>query len=425
MTEAGTQNPAIAPDIQALITDDEAVLFNPFLPEVRADPYPHYRHLREAEPVHMSPFGVCVLTRYQDCVGVLRDHERFSNDRDNAEDRTDLQTSETIAALRELRGQRDTRSMLFLDPPDHTRMRSLVTKAFTPRRIESLRPRMHEIVDSLLDAVQDAGSMDLISDLAYPLPVTVIAEMLGVPSQDRLMFRDWSRDLVASIDPLPSLEVAQKAVKAADELGAYFAGLIAERRKEPRDDLLTALVKAEGEEGRLTPDEVIVTCNLLLVAGHETTMNLIGNGTLALLRSRDQFDRLKDDPSLIRTAVEELLRYDSPVQVDGRTSLVELEIDGVPIRKGQTVITVIGAANRDPAQFDDPDRLDLARKPNHHIAFGAGIHFCLGAPLARVEGQIAFESLLKRMPNLEVATDQPEWRETVTLRGLKSLPVTF
>lgn len=395
------------------------VVFNPLLPEFHADPYPFYRRLREEDPVHQSPLGIWVLTRYDDAVMVLRD-PRFGR--------------EGMAELLEARlgggsvRPANTRDMLFRDPPDHTRLRALVSRAFTPRVVEAMRPHIQEIVDGLLDRVEGARGMDVIENLAYPLPVTVICEMLGVPTADQDVFKQWSADIARSLDAaiLPAgSEVITRGQEAGDALREYFRSLIAVRRKSPQPDLLSALIAAEEQGDKLSEPELVATCVLLLIAGHETTVNLIGNGLLALLRHPDQLRALADDPALIQTGVEELLRYDGPVQRTGRMTMADVEIGGRQIPKGSIVAAVIGAANRDPAHFADPERLDVARQENRHIAFGFGIHFCLGAPLARIEGQVAIGTLLRRMPALKLVSDTPEWRESSVLRGLKTLPVTF
>ncbi|HEV2056899.1 MAG TPA: cytochrome P450 [Methylomirabilota bacterium] len=395
------------------------VVFNPLLPEFHADPYPFYRRLREEDPVHLSALGIWVLTRYDDTVMVLRD-PRFGR--------------EGIAELMEARlgaasvRPANTRDMLFRDPPDHTRLRALVSRAFTPRVVEAMRPHIQEIVDGLLDRVEGARGMDVIADLAYPLPVTVICEMLGVPTADQVVFKQWSADIARSLDAaiLPAgSEVITRGQEAGDALREYFRSLIAVRRKSPQPDLLSALIAAEEQGDKLSEPELVATCALLLIAGHETTVNLIGNGVLALLRHPDQLRALADDPALIQTGVEELLRFDGPVQRTGRMTMADVEIGGKPIPKGSIVAAVIGAANRDPAHFADPDRLDVTRQENRHIAFGFGIHFCLGAPLARIEGQVAIGTLLRRWRALKLVSDTPEWRESSVLRGLKTLPVTF
>ncbi|HEU5194031.1 MAG TPA: cytochrome P450 [Methylomirabilota bacterium] len=399
------------------MTDE--ILFNPLLPEFHADPYPFYRRLREKEPVHQSPMGFWVLTRYEDCVAVLRD-PRFG--------REEFQQMLTNVYGDDSEKPHLPRSMLFRDPPDHTRLRALVSKAFTPRMVETMRDHIQEIVDRLLDRVQAAGRMDVIEDLAYPLPVTVICEMLGVPVDDHASIRGWSADIARSLDAigLPSDQgIVERGRKARRALAEYFRRLVPERRARPQQDLLSGLIVAEEQGDKLSSDEVIAMCLLLFIAGHETTVNLIGNGTLALLRHPEQLRKLRAEPGLIGNAVEELLRYDSPVQRTARITNTEAEVAGQPMPKGTMVITALGAANRDPAQFADPDVLDVTRKDPRHISFGFGIHFCLGAPLARVEGQVALGTLLRRLPKLALAETNLEWRESSVLRGLKRLNVSF
>jgi cytochrome P450 len=394
------------------------VLFNPFLPEFHADPYPFYRRLREQAPVHQTPMGFWVLTRYEDCVTVLRD-PRFGREEFQ-------QMLSSVYGGEE--SDRLPRSMLFRDPPDHTRLRGLVSKAFTPRTIEQLRGHIQEIVDRLVGRALAQGGMDVIEDLAYPLPVTVICEMLGVPVNDHASIRGWSSDIARSLDAI-GLRVDESIVErgrvARRALADYFRALVPERRARPRADLLSGLLAAEEQGDKLSEPEVIAMCLLLFIAGHETTVNLIGNGTLALLRHPEQLARLQAEPGLVPNAIEELLRYDSPVQRTARITTEDVEIAGHAIAKGVMVVTALGAANRDPAQFPEPDRLDVARKDPRHISFGYGIHFCLGAPLARVEGQLALGTLLRRAPGLTLAEPSPEWRESSVLRGLKQLRVTF
>ena len=393
------------------------VHFNPMDPEFIADPYPTYHRLRAEDPVHHSPLGFWVLTRYQDVVAALRDPRLVK---------------EPIAAFVAARFGAAMPamglSMLDRDPPDHTRLRGLVNKAFTPRVVEALRPHIQKIVDGLLARVEGAGTMDLIEEFAYPLPVTVICQMLGVPVEDRERFKQWGLDIARGLDAIllpPDSDVARRSAAARRALAEYFRALIAERRAAPRGDMLSDLIAAEEAGDKLSEDELLATCILLLVAGHETTVNLIGNGTLALLRHPDQLRRLRENPGLIASAVEELLRYDGPVQRTARIPSADVTFDGLTIGKGEMVMPFIGAADRDPAQFADPDRLDIGRSENRHIAFGWGIHFCLGAPLARVEGQIALNTLVQKLPKLALATDRPEYRQSLTLRGLKTLPVTF
>ncbi|HKQ66740.1 MAG TPA: cytochrome P450 [Methylomirabilota bacterium] len=392
--------------------------FNPMDPEFLADPYPTYHRLRAEDPVHHSPLGFWVLTRYEDVSSVLRD-PRF--------------IKEPLAALVAARfGAEVPRgvglSMLDRDPPDHTRLRSLVSTAFTPRVVEGLRPRIQQIVDNLITRAEAAGGMDVIEEFAYPIPVNVICEMLGVPVADHDRFKGWSLDIARGLDSiwLPTdSEIPRRSAASRHAISGYFRSLIAERRASPRSDLLSALIAAEASGDKLSEEELVATCILLLIAGHETTVNLIGNGMLALLRHRAELRRLRETPGLITSAVEELLRYDGPVQRTARVASADATIGGRTIAKGDMVMPFIGAADRDPAQFPEPDRLDLSRSDNRHIAFGWGIHFCLGAPLARVEGQIAIDALVRRLPGLALATHEPEYRQSLTLRGLKTLPVKF
>jgi len=391
--------------------------FNPMDPEFVADPYPTYHRLRAEDPVHHSPLGFWVLTRYEDVVAVLRD-PRLAKEA----------IAEFVAARLGTTAPAGRFSMLDRDPPDHTRLRGLVNKAFTPRVVEALRPHIQQIVDGLLGRVEGDRAMDLIEDFAYPLPVIVICEMLGVPVEDRERFKAWGLAIARGLDGIllpPDSDVPRLAAEARDALTDYFRGLIVRRRAAPRADLLSALIAAEEAGDKLSEEELLATSILLLVAGHETTVNLIGNGSLALLRHPDQLRRLRDDPGLIAGAVEELLRYDGPVQRTARIPSEDVTIAGRTIAKGELVMPFIGAADRDPAQFPDPDRLDITRPDNRHIAFGWGIHFCLGAPLARVEGQIAINTLVQRLPKLALATDEPAYRQSLTLRGLTALPVAF
>jgi cytochrome P450 len=399
-----------------MVASLEPIEYNPFLPEVHEDPYPVYRRLREEAPVHWNVPGIWLLTRYADAVHLLR-HPRMGSD---------FRASDLFELFVQMSGdawapEREP-SMLFRDPPDHTRLRNLVSRAFTARVIEELGPFMREVVAGLLDVAAERGEFDVVTGLAHPLPVAVICRMLGVPAEDEALFAGWSEDLVHTLDPMVPLEVMRRGNEATEAFEAYFRDLIAERRRRPGEDLLTALIAAEEAGDRLSEQELLTTLILLLVAGHETTVNLIGNGTLALLRNPVQLQRLRDDPSLIRTGVEELLRYDSPVQFTGRVALGDVEFGDVKVGKGQQVVALLGAANRDPAQFLDPDRLDVGREDNRHIAFGGGIHFCLGAALARAEGRVAIAEVVTRFPGLELA-GEPERKTTITLRGLRHLPV--
>ena len=406
------------------MSEVESVIFNPLDPAFHIDPYAVYARLRAEQPIHESPFGAWVLTRYADCVAILKDH-RSSSDARNSDIFKNAVEQGLVDPEKQALG--NTQPFLFLDPPDHTRLRGLVSKAFTPKVVEGLRPRIQELVDELLDAVAAKGSMEIIEDLAYPLPVVVICEMLGVPAEDHATFKEWSREAARSLDPEEILppEVQERRRQAMESFADYFRALIEERRKDLKDDLISALIEAEEAGDKLSEEELLSTCVLLLVAGHETTVNLIGNGALALLRHPDQLEMLRNDPSLAPRAVEEILRYDPPVQMTGRTALEDIQIGGVTIRKGQQAILLLAAANRDPEQFADPDRLDITRSDNRHLAFSFGTHFCLGAPLARLEGEIALGTLVRRFQGLKLQTEAPEYKENITLRGLASLPVAF
>jgi cytochrome P450 len=398
-------------------------------PEFREDPYQFFSLLREHEPVHQTPFGVYLVSRHADASAIVRDPHLS----------TDQQNSDLFRAFAEAnppsdddamnQDQMNDAVMLFMDPPDHTRLRGLVSKAFTPKMVERLRMRVQEIVDERLDEVEARGDgrMDVVTDLAYPLPVVIICELLGVPPEDHATFSAWSSELAASIDPDPLVSPDQRVrIEAAgNAFLEYFSDLIERRRRSLRDDLLSALIEAEEGGDRLSEEELLGTALFLLIAGHETTVNLIGNGTLALLQHRDQLERLREDPSLDRHAVEELLRFDSPVQLTQRITLDEYQVGGVTIPKGQNLVPLLGAANRDPEEFDEPDRLDLGREnANRNVAFGGGHHFCLGAALARLEGAAAIGTLVRRFPGIELA-GEPVRRTTFTLRGLEHLPVSI
>ncbi len=400
-------------------------LFNSFTDEFAADPYPTYEQIREIGRVIYSPPGFWMLSRYDDCVALLR-HPHVSSDPLKSE--LFAMLFQTFLGGEEGPGINLVKHLLLLmDPPDHTRMRSLANNAFSRKAVEDWRPEIKRIVDDHLDRAVEVGEFDLMTDFAYPVPVTVIAELLGVPVEDRTNFTAWGRELIDmfsfSLDNI-SQDVVDRGTNAILKFRDYFTALADERRKHPRDDLLTALVEAEDEGERLNHEELLATCLLLLIAGHETTANLIGNSTVALLRHPDAFASLRDDPSLVNNAIEELLRFDSPIQMTARTTLEPIEIAGVEIPANQRVTAILGSGNRDPNKFDRPDDLILDRSPTPHVSFGGGIHFCLGAPLARLEARIAIPELLRRAPNLAFATDELDWRKTFPFRGLRSLPVT-
>lgn len=393
-------------------------------PEHKADPFPFYARLRAESPVCRVPLpgkrSAWLVTRYDDVVSVLKD-ERFAKDKLNALTPEQLGKQPWVPAI----FQPLTRNMLDLDPPDHTRLRALVQKAFTPRLVEGMRGRIEALTEELLDAVQGQGRMDLIGDYALPVPTTIIAEMLGVPAEDRHKFHRWSAAIMTVTAAVWSI---LKAIPSTWMFLRYIRKLVRARRAAPRDDLISALAQAEEAGQQLNEDELLAMVFLLLIAGHETTVNLIGNGMLVLLEHPDQLERLKQDPSLIRPAVEELLRYATPLlTATERYTREDVTVGGVTIPQGAMVFAAIASANRDERQFPNPDKLDITREPNKHLAFGLGSHFCLGAPLARLEGQIAINTLLRRTSQLRLAVPRTSlrWRPGLVLRGLTSLPLTF
>ncbi|BAM88013.1 cytochrome P450 [Bradyrhizobium oligotrophicum S58] len=397
-----------------------APLFNPLSPEFIRDPYPFYAQLRDNDPMHVTPFGAFLASRHAESSLVLRD-KRFGKDfvaRSIRRYGPDIMNEPVFQSM--------SHWMLQQDPPDHTRLRGLVVKAFTARRVEDMRPRIQEIVDRTLDEVIPQGRMDLIEDFAFKLPVTVICDMLGIPEEHREAFYKSSREGGRLLEPVPlsKAEIAEgNAGNAVSK--AYFQHLFELRRKQPGDDLTTQLLQAEEDGAKLSHDELTANIILLFGAGHETTVNLIGNGLLALHRNPDQLALLKARPELITNAIEEFLRYDSSVQLTGRVALEDIEdLGGRRIPKGETVLCLLGSANRDPAVYpDDPEKLDIVRANVKPLSFGGGIHHCLGAQLARIEAEVAIGTLLRRLPELKLDDpDSPEWRPTFVLRGLKRLP---
>jgi cytochrome P450 len=396
-------------------------VFNPLLGQSRADPYPLYARLRERDPIHRSwAIRGWIVFRHADCQRVIRD-PRFSADDRNFVDYAMFRRFDEEDGLVEP-GTPNEPTMLRRDPPDHTRLRSLVNKAFTPRAVERLRARIEELTDEFLTQAARRGTFDVIADFAVPFPVTVIAEMLGIPAADRAVFKKWSDHLVGALDPVarPAPHVMRRTL---DEFRAYVNRLAGERRRQPAEDLLTALVHAEDAGDRLSEAELYGTVALLLTAGNETTTNLIGNGLISLLRHRPQLDRLRAEPAFIDSAVEELLRWDSPVQLTMRIPTEDVDFDGHRFAKGAAVVAVLAAANRDPAVFANPDTLDIGRDDNDHLSFGSGIHFCLGAQLARLEGRYALGEIVRRFPDIRLAADGVTWRRLTFLRGLEALPV--
>jgi pimeloyl-[acyl-carrier protein] synthase len=392
-------------------------------PAVHADPYPKYAELRELGRLIPTIFGGHVATHHSECFAVLRD-ARFSSSSRHQVGYEQFKEMVGQIGLGDLFEMFD-RVMLFADPPDHTRLRRLVSKAFTPRAIDDIRPRIAAIVEHQLDLAEAKGEMEIVEDLAFPLPVTVISEMIGVPIEDHLQLRRWTAEAVKLLDPNDDVMNMLPATGAVREMREYFDTLVEKRRSDLGDDLLSALIAAEDEGDRLTHDELIDTTILLFGAGHETTVNLISGGVLNLLRHPGQLARLQADPSLIASAVEELLRFGPPVQFTARTTTTDVELAGVPLAKGTDVIVMIAGANRDPELFDDPDTLDIGRKDNRHLSFGGGIHLCLGAPLARVEGQEAIGQLVRRFPSLRLVDDEVEWKSTTTIRGPARLRLTW
>jgi cytochrome P450 len=398
-------------------------LFDPLSPDFIRDPYPHYERLRTADPMHVNAHGAFVASRHAEVSLVLRD-KRFGKD---FGDRTIRRYGPKIMDEPIFRSM--SHWMLQQDPPDHTRLRGLVVKAFTARRVEDMRPRIQQVVDQTIDAVIEQGHMDLIEDFAFRLPVTIICDMLGIPEEHRETFYKGSRDGGRILDPVPLTpqEIAQANMGNA-MAKMYFEQLFEMRRRNPGDDLTTQLVQAEEAGDKLSNEELTANIILLFGAGHETTVNLIGNGLLALYRNPDQLALLQANPALIGNAIEEFLRYDSSVQLTGRVTLEDIEdLGGKRIPKGESVLCLLGSANRDPAVYPDhPDRLDVTRPNVRPLSFGGGIHFCLGAQLARIEAEVAISTLLRRLPELRLDdAENPEWRPTFVLRGLKRLPASW
>jgi cytochrome P450 len=412
--------------IEGMSADDTvANMF--FSAEGLDDPTPLYHHLRSVAPVHDSATGALFLTRFDDCDQVLRDN-RFGKATDERSGGLIPQTDEAAIRFRQeqlarMRTERRQVSMLFLDPPHHTRQRRLVSRAFTPRRVEMLRASIAALAERAVDTLVEAGRADLLELVAFPLPVAVIGTMVGVPEADWGQFRSLITAAAAGIEPGAGLEDLKRADTASTEVNEYFADLIAERRRDPHDDLLSDLIAVEEAGDKLNEGEIIAVAALLFAAGFETTTNLIGNGVGALLRNPDEFARLWADPTLIPSAVDEILRWDSPVQIDVRRALEPAEVAGHAVEEGKAVVTLLGAANRDPARFPDPDRFDIARDDGTPMSFASGIHHCLGANLARAEGQEVFRALQARCSAIE-ADGELVRRGRVTLRGYQAVPVS-
>jgi cytochrome P450 len=406
----------------AVAADPTLSLYHLLDPAVLADPYPLFRRLREQDPVHWDPFlHAWIVTRYPDVVTVLH---KFSADRTPTPEQLTAMGCASLNPIARVMVQQ----MLFMDAPAHTRLRSLAATAFSPSRVEVLRLHIQEIADRLLDNILSSGraEMDLISEFAEPLPAIVTAEMLGVPTADHIQLKNWSADFAEMLGNFQhNPDRAPRVLRSVEGMTVYFRNAIRRQETHPAEGLIYSLMTAELDGGRLTEEEVIANCIVTMVGGQETTTNLIGNGLVSLLRNPDQMHKLIADMSLIPSAVEELLRYESPSQHTARLAPDDVMLGGKLIRKRQAVIAVMAAANRDPERFPEPDTLDIERKDNRHVAFGWASHFCFGAPLARMEGQIAFATLLQRLPEIRLAKTNLEWRENLGLRGLKSLPIHF
>jgi pimeloyl-[acyl-carrier protein] synthase len=410
-----------APAADTSKADRVLSLYHLLDPEVLANPYPLYRRLREEDPVHWDAFlHAWVVTRYADVVHVLHN---FSANRTPTPEQL---SAVGLSALNPI-AKVMVRQMLFLDPPDHTRLRALASAAFTPRRVERLRSHIEDIMNGLLDRVISSGRMDVIADFASPAPAIVTAEMFGIPVSDHGMLKDWSADFAEMLGNFQhNPDRFPRVLRSLEEMSAYFRSAMHQQASEPRDGLIGGMMAAEVDGAKLTEEEIVANLIVTMVGGQETTTNLIGNGLLTLLRHPEDMDRLRSDSSLIASAVEELLRFESPSQHTARLAPGDLTLGGKDIRKRQAVIAVMGAANRDPERFPDPDRLDLVRKDNRHLAFGWAAHFCFGAALARLEGQIAFGTILRRLPNLRLdPSEKLVWRHNLGLRGLTSLNVVF
>jgi cytochrome P450 len=418
----------------------QEIYFNQWDPEFRANPYPHYKAMLAGPPriinitipatpellkmfglegvgITEIPLPTALATRYQDCLAILRDPQHFSSSR----------RKEFDSMGRERGPFKGATTMLFSDPPVHTRLRKLVSRDFTPRRIRELEPRIRELTDMLLDKVKQRGDFDVMRDVANPLPVMVIAEMLGVEPELYATFKRWSDAIISGDNTLPGSPLPEEFTSSVDDLRAYFSAQIEKRRKTPGPDLVSALVAAHTESDALSADELMAFVILLLLAGNETTTNLIGNGTLALGRNPDQMKMLQRDASLLPRAIEEMLRYDGPVQSTARFTKSDIEVGGTFFPGGFPIFVILAAANRDPAKFPDPDRFDITREPNDHLAFGEGIHFCIGSPLARLEAQIAFSAMLERFPKLRLRDSgaKLQYKGSYFLRGLAALPMAI
>jgi len=407
--------------MEQLTTDSSLSLYQLLDPEILANPYPLFKKLRETDPVHWDPFlHAWVVTRYEDVLTVML---QYSADRTPKPEQ--LEAMGMMAELKPI-AQVMVKQMLFMDAPSHTRLRALCAVAFTPARVAALKEHIQEVANQLIDRVIDSGKMDVIADFANPLPAIVTAGLFGVPVEDHQKLKDWSTDFAEMLGNFQhNPDRARRVLKSTEGLLDYFQKEIREQKQNPRPGLVSSLLSAELDGSRLTEEEMVANLIVTMVGGQETTTNLIGNGLVSLLKNPDQLELLKDDFSILPSAVEELLRYESPSQHTARLAPDDMVLGGKRIQKRQAVIAVFAAANRDPERFPDPDRLDLRRTDNRHVAFAWGPHYCFGAPLARIEGQIAFETMLRRLPNIRLEPRELVWRENLGLRGLKSLFISF
>ncbi|WP_292794707.1 cytochrome P450 [Nostoc sp. NMS7] len=403
----------------------KAFKFNLFDPKFNANPYPTYHRLRSEDPVHRYFVGGdWIVTRYADVKAVLKSGCVRTDDRPKSIQERNKYLQDKGKNLNTL-AYTTSRFLFYMNPPDHTRLRALVSKSFSPVVVERMRPRIQEIVHELLDKVRHQGSMDIVADLASPLSVSVISRLLGIPKEAQQQLHQWTNVLSRILDPLVSLEEYAAMNKATKEIQEYLSTLIAEREKDPQEDLISNLITAKEQNDRLSQNEILAICTLLFGAGEETTGNTIGNGMLALLQHPNQMEKLKREPTLIPSAVEEVIRYDSAIQMLTRIATDNLEIGNQTIKAGEKIVLCLGAANRDPAQFSEPDELNINREQNQHVAFADSIHYCLGAALARVETQIAINTLVQKFPDLKLKSNKLEWKKSIVIRGLNALPISF
>lgn len=420
MSKANTSN-----NKSEKVVSAQSLRFNLFDSKFNANPYPTYHRLREEDPVHRYLIGGdWIVTRYADVKAVLKSGCVRTDDRPKSIQERNKYLLHKEKNL-DILAYTTSRFLFYMNPPDHTRLRGLVGKGFSSIVVERMRPHIQEIVDELLDKVRHKGSMDIVAELASPLSVSVISKLLGIPKEAQQQLHQWTNVLSRILDPLVSLKEYEAMNQATEEIQEYLRTLIAEREKEPQEDFISNLIAAKDQSDRLSQKELLAICTLLFGAGEETTGNTIGNGMLALLQHPNQMEQLKREPTMIQSAVEEVIRYDSAIQMLTRIATDNLEIGNQTIKAGEKIVLCLGAANRDPAQFQNPDELNINREQNHHLAFADGIHYCLGAALARVETQIAINTLIQTFPDLKLASNKLEWKKSIVIRGLKSLSVSF